>query len=263
MAAIFFMLLPAIGQDRAQRLVQYLEHSSYKVRLKAAIQIGRLRIRQAAPALKKSLSDDNDLVRAAAAYSLGQLGDQSYRKDLITLLKDPKTLLNKAATKALKALDRAQKTRPMYLVVLNDPILVPGAGKGLAKRLKRILKRDLAENTMMVLSEGEHEVLSGQKLSSHLKARGLKGISIRPKLTTLSVKKSSDSTTFKCKISIMVLRLLNKRMEFDGSGEAEATVEQTDMDPDTMDDIQRQLVDAAVKAAREEVVSYLARRTGP
>ncbi len=258
-----FFINPVQSQDRAQRLMQYLEHASYKVRLKAALQIGKLKIHEAAPSLKKSLSDPNDLVRAACAFSLGQLGDQSYRKDLVALLNSPKALLIKAATKALKALDRTGGSAPRYLVVVNNPVLPAGTNMGIGKKIRRILRRDLATNSMVVLSAGEHRALAGKRLLAHLRARGLKGISIRPKVVDLDIKKSTGSTTFKCKISIMVLRLVNKRMEFDGSGQAEATVEQTDLDPDTMDDIQRQILDAAIKAAREEVVSYLARRSGP
>lgn len=51
-----------------------LEDSSYKVRVQAALVLGKLGDRNAVPALTKALRDENNTVRAVAAQALGRLG---------------------------------------------------------------------------------------------------------------------------------------------------------------------------------------------
>ena len=253
----------ALAQEPATELTEYLENPSYKIRLKAAITIGKQKIRSAGPALRKALNDENDTVKAAAALALGKIGDQLARKDLVGMLEKNSGLPFRAASKALGFLDRSGGARPGFLVVIDDPLLPKGVPTSKGHRVARSLRRTLKAAGTVAFSEGEEKVLQGKKLAQHLKDRKLKGMIVRPKIARLSVKESAGSTTIICKVSVMLVALLNNRMEFAAAGDAEAEVGETGLDPDTIDDVQTQVLDASSKAAAEEVLGYLARRQGP
>lgn len=259
----FLLAAPVAAQDAADKLATFLEDPSYKVRLKAAITIGKLKVTDAAPALRGALADDNDTVRAAAAYSLGQLGDQASRGALVALLPDPKPLIFKATTKALLLLDRAKGGGAKFLVVIDKPTLARGISPSRGKRLIRSFKRKIDRSPIVIMSAGEEDVIKDDRLERHLKGRKLTGIILRPKLSKLQTREGGGSTTFSCKVSVMVVALLNNRMEFAANGEADAEVEETGLDPDTQDDVQSQILDASAAAAAEEVANFLARRRGP
>lgn len=255
--------MPAAAEDTAEKLATYLKDPSYKVRLKAAITIGKLKVTDAAPALRGALSDDDDTVRAAAAYSLGQLGDQASRGALVTQLSDAKPLIFKATTKALWLLDRAKGPAARYLVVVEEPAMARGIAASRGKRMARSLKRKLERSPIVIFSAGEQNVLQGARLASHLKGRKLTGMGLRPKIVKLDTRASGGGTSFECKVSVMVVALVKNRMEFAAAGEANAEVEETGLDPDTMDDVIAQILDASAEAAADEVAGFLARRQGP
>ncbi len=250
------------AQESDDKLAAYLSDPSFKVRLMAAIQIGKNQVVSAAPALRKALQDDNDTVKAAAALSLGQLSDQQARADLVGLLDNPKSLVFKAATKALGLLDRSNGRSPGFLVVVDEPLVPDGVPATRGQRLLRKALAKLAASPMVTLGAGEDKRIQGARMADHLKQRNLKGVILRPKLMKLSTSVTS-STTFSCKVSIMVVALSNNRMEFAGNGDADAEVEETGLDPDTIEDVLTQVLDASSEAAAEEALGYLARRTGP
>ncbi len=253
---------PAAAQSSAEKLVDYLADPSYKIRLKAAIQIGKMKITSAAPALRKALDDENDTVRAAAALSLGKLGDQESRSELVGLLSHPKNLVWKAAEKSLVLLDRANGA-PRYLVALQEPVLAKGVPASRGRRLLRAIKAKLKRNSSVTFSAGEEKILQGKRLAAHLERRRLKGMLLQPRILRLSVNEGGGGTAFSCKVSVMVVAMPNNRMEFAGSGDADAEVGETGLDPDTIDDIETRVLDASTEAAADEVMGYLARRTGP
>ncbi len=59
-----------------------VEDTSYKVRVQAALVLGKLRDKAATPALAKALSDENKTVRAMAAQALGQLCEPTAKGSL-------------------------------------------------------------------------------------------------------------------------------------------------------------------------------------
>ena len=82
-----------------------IEDGNYKVRVQAALVLGKLGDPRAVPPLIKALGDQNKTVRGIAASALGQLGDASAVEPLRDLLRhesDP--FVRGQAEKALAAL---------------------------------------------------------------------------------------------------------------------------------------------------------------
>jgi hypothetical protein len=77
-AVAFFMVpAPARARDPGGALHDLTDSSDFRVRVSAALYLGRTRSPAARPALEHALSDGHPAVRAAAAAALGSLGDPS------------------------------------------------------------------------------------------------------------------------------------------------------------------------------------------
>ncbi|HUU01219.1 MAG TPA: HEAT repeat domain-containing protein [Myxococcota bacterium] len=249
----------ADNQVFAKKLERALKSTSFKVRLQAAILIGKKKITGAASLLRGVLDDEHDVVRAAAALSLGKLGDEESRGRLAALLAHENKLVAKSAEKSLVLLDRNRES-PVYLVVIGRPKLPAGVSRSCGTRLIRVFRSKLERVGGIVLSAGEEKALSDDDLSGHLKRRKLMGILLMPKVTNLTEKVGDGNTTVIGKISIMVATLVRKRMEFNSSGEATAWVEEAPISDEDRVDLQNTVLKSATEAAVQQVIQYLARR---
>jgi hypothetical protein len=82
-----------------------LEDASYKVRLQAALLLGKYGDRTAIPALVKALGDDNRIVRGVAAQALGRLGSADAAPALRSVLqREPDPFVRGQVEKALASL---------------------------------------------------------------------------------------------------------------------------------------------------------------
>ena len=253
----------AASPATAKKLIYALNSPSFKVRLQAAILIGKKEVFQASDALREALDDQHDAVRAAAALSLGKLGDAKSRSKLVSLLKHKSQLLVRSIEKALMLLDK-KNGEAVFLVAIEKPRMPKGVARSRGARLMRTFKRKLENTGGIVLSAGEENIFSKSELDTHLKKRKLTGILLQPKISRLKENDDGSNTTVICKVSIMVVTLLKKRMEFSGGGEADAWIEDTDLSDDDRQDLENTVLDAAADAAIGQVIKYLARRAaGP
>jgi hypothetical protein len=243
----------------AKKLERALKSSSFKVRLQAAILIGNKKISGAASLLRSVLDDEHDVVRAAAALSLGKLGDQESRGRLAALLAHENKLVAKSAEKSLILLDKHRKS-PVYLVAIGRPKLPTGVTRSRGVRLVRVFRSKLERVDGIVLSAGEEKALSGDDLATHLKKRKLTGILLMPKITSMKEKVSNGNTSIICKVSVMLATLVRKRMEFNSGGEANAWIEESPISEDDRADLQNTVLKSAAEATVQQVIQYLARR---
>ena len=100
---MFFALsLPSAHADRVSDLSKRLtKSSSDKVRIAAAVSLGRLHDERALKPLVKALRDDNNVVRALAASALGGLGDSRALPALRRVSLDKDKTVRKRATQAI------------------------------------------------------------------------------------------------------------------------------------------------------------------
>ncbi len=99
--AALFASFPAAADkidDLARTLMQ---DPSYKVRVQAALVLGKLGDRRATPALIQALKDENESVRGVAATSLGKLGDRSAAAALRDATKDSSEFVRSQAQHVL------------------------------------------------------------------------------------------------------------------------------------------------------------------
>ncbi|SRR5260221_310539 len=134
----------ALGHDR-----------SYKVRVDAALVLGRLRQTRSIPALIGALKDPNPAVRASAAGSLGHIGSPIAKDAVAKALVDPVPLVRRRAKEALLMLGGADvdvETPPAP--TLGAPAIRPRPGKKLSFEVKPM---------------GDQSQHAGQALRSHMR----------------------------------------------------------------------------------------------
>jgi hypothetical protein len=105
----------AAADARTEYLIDMLENGrSYRVRVQAATTLGKLRSKDAVPALRQALSDENELVIISVATALSQIGDGSCIPDLEKVARTAESEAVKSQVEAslriLKALDQTQKS---------------------------------------------------------------------------------------------------------------------------------------------------------
>ena len=90
-----------------------LQHDpSYKVRVDAAIVLGRLAQPRSVPVLVAALRDPHPSVRASAAYALGHFGSPLARDAVVSALRDPAPIVRRMAHDALRHLGGADESTP-------------------------------------------------------------------------------------------------------------------------------------------------------
>jgi HEAT repeats len=111
---------------------------SYKVRVDAALVLGRLRQTRSIPALIGALKDPNPAVRASAARSLGHIGSPIAHDALAKALADPAPVVRRTAKEAMAQLagagDDNEATPPAPTP--GSPAIRPRPGKKLSFEVK-------------------------------------------------------------------------------------------------------------------------------
>jgi hypothetical protein len=106
-AALAFFVASERGAqaDKIEDLCRSLtQDPSYKVRVQAALVLGKLADKRAIDSLKIALRDENESVRGVAATSLARMGDRSVISALQEATRDPSEFVRQQAQKALASI---------------------------------------------------------------------------------------------------------------------------------------------------------------
>jgi hypothetical protein len=145
---------PAAASPRIEEVEDALAHDrSYKVRIDAALVLGRLRQTRSIPALIGALKDPVASVRASAAQSLGRIGSPIAKDALVKVLSDPAAQVRRSAKEAMAALGAEVDETP--------PAPVPGA--------PAIRPRPGRKLSFEVKSMGDQSNRAGPALRSHMR----------------------------------------------------------------------------------------------
>jgi hypothetical protein len=102
--ALLLLAAAPASADKIDDLTRALmQDPAYKVRVQAALVLGKLNDRRAVPALIQALHDENETVRGVAATSLGRIGDRSSSNALmVASTSDASEFVRSQAKKALE-----------------------------------------------------------------------------------------------------------------------------------------------------------------
>jgi len=154
--AVALRLAPALAAPPIDEVEDALAHDrSYKVRVEAAIVLGRLRQSRSVPALIGALRDPNPAVRATAVRSLGQIGSPIAKDAVAKALVDPVPLVRHMAKDAMRQLGGEEA------VGETPPAPTPGAPAIRARPGKKL--------SFEIKPMGDQSKRAGNALRSHMR----------------------------------------------------------------------------------------------
>jgi hypothetical protein len=229
--------------------------SSFKVRVEAALILGRLHQVRSVPALVGALRDPEAGVRAAAAESLGAIGSPLPHDALVTALADPEPLVRRAARGALRRL---------------------GSDEGAPEPGQPDIRRHAAPTTSFeVKAIGDPGHRAGPVLQSHMRdflidqlrpfgdvdpgdRRGM--YAVDGVIQSLSMETTGRDVEVKCAVQLVVSKQPAGGVFLLTSGQAIVQKPKRQFHPQLRPSMEMQALEAAVRGASEDLVAKLAHR---
>ena len=250
-------LAAPVRADKIDDLTRALmQDPSYKVRVQAALVLGKLNDRRAVPALMQALKDENESVRGVAATSLGRIGDRSAANALLQATTDPSEFVRAQAKKALELVaggghDVAIAPRAgakFYLAVGFQ-----GGGKGgpqYNQIVREQLARELSKLPAVTLSVGGGSSPSAQLLTQN----HLRGYYVDGNIQRLSSSTQGGQSQIDCDLKAFVATYPDKSIKMMAT---EGASLQGGGGPGDELSAKKDCLAAAVEAVREDVGKFL------
>jgi HEAT repeats len=189
-----------VGVDDLCRAV--VEDPSYKVRVSAALTLGKVGGPAAVPALIRALADQNNSVRGIAAQSLGKIGDSAAAEPLKDLVRrEGDSFVRSQASAALALLSGGGASRHAKIYLVFGPFTggVKSAGPEAAKIIADALSRELGKLPSVTLSLSPADQHNFGKT-------GMLGFFIDGNITRLEDIVGGGSSETNCDVKVMVAR---------------------------------------------------------
>jgi hypothetical protein len=228
-----------------------LRSDNFKVRLKAANELGKSPDPQALPALLRALEDQHPLVRAAAAGSLGRLKAYEALPGLCALRGDADAFVQQTAQRTLEAFggeSACQGGRQIYVEL---------EVQGSDERLRTFVHNQLAQRAVTDKRLVLHSVGAGPAAREDVAEGRMPGVALLINLNT-SVNRLSTSTTIGCRLGQTVFELRKERvLRGTATQQAEIDLGSPNVSAQAIEGQTQECVAALVPAVYEEFGHYL------
>lgn len=233
--------------DRVDDLCRSLTTDpSWRVRLQAAVVLGKLKDARAVPSLLRALGDENETVRGLSAQVLGELGDSSAKAALQRSKRDPSAFVR---DKAEAALARLSTPEPAHGGGGNGALHVEIGGIGVkAQHVSPQMAIRLKEFIIRELNKTPGLTLEGKPISGFL---------IDSSITNVSRRTTPEWVEITCEISFVVGRLPSRAMVMMTSGGATVQAPRVGLRPERELALQLDALEGAVEGAHQNLVAYI------
>jgi len=261
-AGLFALLLStaaawAAGPDvKVDDLVRAVtEDTNYKVRVQAALVLGKLGDPRAVQPLIKALADQNKTVRGIAASALGQLGDSAAVDPLRGLLRretDP--FVRGQAEKAVAALagGGGGKRAKIYVNFGAFGGGVKSAGPEASKIIHEALSRELGKLPIVTLTLNPADQHNFGK-------SGMSGFYIDGNITRLEDSSGGGGAETSCDVKVMVARWPQKSIIMWTNAGASV---QSGSRPRDRENARKECLEASARGLSEDLVNFLKAQGG-
>ena len=233
-----------------------VEDSNYKVRVQAALVLGKLGDARAVQPLIKALADQNRTVRGIAASALGQLGDAAAVDPLRDLLRhESEPFVRGQAEKAMAALSGGGGGGKRAKIYVNFGAFAGGvksAGPEAAKVLHEALSRELGKLPIVTLT------LSAADQHNFGKT-GMSGFYIDGNITKLEDSSAGGGAETSCDVKVMVARWPQKSIIMWTNAGASV---QSGSRPRDRENARKDCLEASARGLSEDLVNFLKAQGG-
>jgi hypothetical protein len=250
--------LVLVGAPARADKVDALTHSllgdpSYKVRVQAALVLGKLGDRRAVPALVKALKDENSSVRGVSCSSLGRLGDPSAVPALREATKDGESFVRQAAEKALAQLQGAAPSASkakFYLNVGGVANKARAGGAEASRMVREVLLRELQKTPKVTVAwDG-----GGTPGAGDLKKRRMSGYYLDGSIVKLTTSPAGSYSEISCDLKMFIATWPAKSMIMFTTGGAAV---QSGSSARAEEAARKDCLEAAAQAVHQNVVTFL------
>jgi len=262
MVALLFLCSIAAASVALAQTIEDVEESlvrdpSFKVRVEAALILGRLRQQRSVPALIVAAKDGHPAVRASSVRALGLIGAPGARDAVTATLHDSSPMVRHAAREALRALGGIDESTPRE----------PGEAS--------IRRRQASKRSIEVRPVGDPHNQAGPLLRSHMRdflveqLRPLGDVSAEESqaatyavggvIQNLSFARAGSDVEVTCAVQLVVMRQPGNALFLMTSGEAHVQKPKRMFRPQHQASMELEAVESAVRGASEDLISQLAR----
>jgi len=241
----------ALATPGLDELVDQLQNAGdFRVRVSAALQLGKSLTGDAAAPLEAALDDSDASVRAAAAAALKNLGDQAALAVLKAHRSDKSAAVRAQVTAAIKSLEEERITGPKPKVLIKIGIMKNGSGvksKKIENELADSSRRKLSElpGVRVLAADG-----SGPNVSSVGKPSPVPMVMVTGNVSELKALREGRSITYSASVEYVLHTMPEQAIAAKVSGRASATATEKDTeDAFALAAIRRSVLEAAIASA--------------
>jgi len=250
--ALLFSVSTAVATPGLDELaLQLKDDGDFRVRVSAALQLGKSLTGDAAQPLEAALDDSNASVRAAAAAALKNLGDQAALPALNAHRADKSEAVRTQVKAAIKSLEEERISGPKPKVLIKIGIMKNASGVK-----SRRIESELADSSRRKLSEFPGvRVLAADgsgpsAVSSAGKPSNVPVVLVTGNVSELKALREGRSITYSASVEYVVHTMPEQAIAATVSGRASAVAtEQDTADASRLAEIRRSVLDAAIASA--------------
>lgn len=232
---------PAFAETELEQSLRQLRSDDFRLRVRAALELGKLKLPTARGPLEAALNDDKAAVRAAAAAALKSLGNRKSLPALQRASNDSSEAVRSQVAAAIRSMDAT--TGVAYVVGLGDVESDPTVDDRRAgKYLRKAARRRLGRLPQVKLKSGGDST------------GGLPELLLDARISRVNVKRSGPSLAVSAKVDFVLSRMPGR--EIKGRLTGAATVHgdaASENNPKDLKRLQMEAVEAAADSALENV----------
>ncbi|HEX4406442.1 MAG TPA: HEAT repeat domain-containing protein [Polyangia bacterium] len=251
---------PARAAARIEDVEDALAHDrSYKVRVDAALVLGRLHQSRSIPALIGALRDPNPAVRASACQSLGRIGSPIAKDAVAKALVDPTPLVRHMAKEAMKQLGGADTETPPPPAP-GAPAIRARAGKKLSFEVKPMAdKSNRAGNALR--SHMRDFMLERLRPFGDVEPAEHQGMyAVDGVIKDLSTSTRGGDVEVSCAVQLVLSRQPGGGVFLLTSGEATVQRPKRQWRPQQKPGMELEALESAVRSASEDLINQISRQ---
>jgi hypothetical protein len=236
----------AIAAPQLSELIERLENGGdFRVRVQAALELGRIKDTSAREPLEKALDDKHASVRAAAAAALEKLGDVQALPALRLHRLDASPAVRRQVREAIVALEMDERKQGAKVLIKLGVMRTATTGaSSVVQALTRASRSQLSQlPEVHVLEESEDAdtASNGHKLPVVL---------VTGRVQKLQVSRQGRDVTYSAKVEYVLHRMPEQAIMGKVSGSASATASEAEVrDKRKRAELRQAVLDAAVASA--------------